>query len=373
MAATITKTEPDSAAVRNQVDDKHRVKSLRPGMLAFGIAAGVWLITLALVCVLPWWTWWAKLLFAFINGSAISALFLAGHDAGHGSLLPKRWMNRFVGRLSLLPSLHPFTAWCHNHNALHHGFTNIKEKDPGFPPLSIEEYRNKSRLGRWFYRRCRDNFLGLGMMYFTGMWMKWEMFPNSARTPRNRRQFQIDRLCVVAFLIAWIGVCFGSAFVFEAAGDEWIGVAVNLLTGLVLPYAVWNIEIGFIIFQQHTHPRVPWYSELDKPNPTYFQAQVKATPHIWFAGPFRFLMRNIMEHTAHHADSGIPHYHLTEAQHQIERQYKKEMVRVIWSRKVLKATLQTCRLYDYETHRWCDYDGTPLTESLIVRVPVSAN
>jgi hypothetical protein len=79
-----------------------------------------------------------------------------------------------------------------------------------------------------------------------------------------------------------------------------------------------------------------------------------------------------MEHTAHHADSGIPHYHLPEAQHLIERQFKKEMVRVIWSRKVLRETLRICRTYDYETHRWCDYDGTPLTEPLIVRVPLVA-
>jgi omega-6 fatty acid desaturase (delta-12 desaturase) len=368
MSATLIKPEPDSAAVRNQVGDQYRVKSLKSGMASFGIAAAVWLVTFAGILFLPTWMWWAKVLLALINGSAGSALFLAGHDAGHGTLVPKRWMNRLIGRICLLPALHPFTAWVHNHNVLHHAFTNVKEKDPGFPPLSVDEYRAKPWFGRWLYRCSRGGVPGLGLMYFTGMWMKWEMFPNAARTPRNRWQFQIDRLIVIAFAIAWIGSLVGVAFLME--DEPLVPAIVNVLCGFVLPYAVWNIEIGFIIFQQHTHPRVPWYSELDKPKPTFFQAQVKATPHIWFAGPFRFLMRNIMEHTAHHADPRIPHYHLPQAQHQIERQYKKEMVRVIWSRNMLKTTLQTCRLYDYETHRWCDYDGTPLTESLIVRVPV---
>jgi omega-6 fatty acid desaturase (delta-12 desaturase) len=350
--------QPDSTTVRDHIDDEHRSKSMKQGLASFGGAALVWVATFVGICLLPWW---AKLPLALINGSAISALFLAGHDAGHGTLLPRRWLNRLIGRVSLLPALHPFTAWVHNHNALHHAFTNIKEKDPGFPPLSPAEYLSLSRVGRWYYRLCRYNILGLGMMYFSHMWWKWEMAPSKARTPRNRKAYQMDRLIVIAFAVAWISTLVGVAMLTDQ--DPFV----NVLCGFVLPYAVWNIEIGFIIFQQHTHPRVPWYSDLDKPNPTYFQAQVRATPHIWFAGPFRFLMRNIMEHTAHHADPGIPLYHLPEAQRLLERQYKREMVRVIWSPKVLRQTLDTCRTYNYETHQWCDYDGTPLTPRLIER------
>lgn len=352
---TPTVAQPGVNDVRNRIDDEHRVKSMREGLASFGVAAFVWIVTLVGIALLPWW---AKIPLALINGCAISALFLAGHDAGHGTLLPRRWLNRLVGRISLLPALHPFTAWVHNHNALHHAFTNIKEKDPGFPPLSLEEYRALPGWRRWLYRRCRTRW-GLGLMYFVDMWLKWEMFPNAARMPRNRRAFQIDRLIVIAFAVAWIG---GLAAVALWTGQNPIW---NVLFGFVVPYAVWNAQIGFIIFQQHTHPRVPWFSELDKPSPTYYEAQVKATPHVWFPGPIRFLMRNIMEHTAHHADPGVPLYHLPEAQHQIERIYRKDMVRIIWSRAVFKQTMRTCRIYDYERHRWLDYDGTPLTEPLL--------
>ena len=33
----------------------------------------------------------------------------------------------------------------------------------------------------------------------------------------------------------------------------------------------------------------------------------------------------------------------------------------------LFETLRTCRLFDYENHRWLDWDGTPTTAPLLRR------
>ena len=143
-----------------------------------------------------------------------------------------------------------------------------------------------------------------------------------------------------------------------------IGAIMNVLLGFVLPYALWNWFIAFMIFQQHTHPRIPWYSELDKPSPTFYEQQVQATPHVYFPGWLRFTMRHIMEHTAHHADPSVPLYQLPEAQRQVAKAYRKDMVRVIWTLAMFRKTMATCKLYDYREHRWIDYDGQPLTASL---------
>ncbi len=355
MTLAPTSTQPVVAEVRDQINDHERVKSIPQGLASLLGCLSFWLVTLAAVIFLPWYL---KIPFGILNGLAISMLFVVGHDAGHGSLFPIRWMNRLGGRIGLLPALHPYTAWVHNHNGLHHGFTQLREKDPGFPPASLEEYRAKSRFGRWLYRHCRTR-LGMGAMYFTGMWLKWEMFPNKQRAPRNPKAYQLDRLYVILFAAAWIGLLVGAALWLEESP------IVMVLCGFVIPQMGWNWFIGFVIFQQHTHPRVPWFSELDKPNPTYFEQQVKATPHVHFPGWMRFVMRNIMEHTAHHADPGVPLYHLEDAQKQLERVYRREMVRVIWSPQMMKRTMKICRLYDYENHRWLDYDGTPTTEPLL--------
>jgi omega-6 fatty acid desaturase (delta-12 desaturase) len=349
---------PPVTEVRSRIDDDHRGKSIRQGLFSFFGASAFWLLTLIGIALLPWW---AKIPLAVLNGLAISVIFVVGHDAGHGSLFPIRWMNRLAGRIALLPALHPFTAWVHNHNGLHHGFTNIKEKDPGFPPLDPSEYAALNRIRRWHYRACRTG-PGLAMLYFTDMWLKWEFLPNRRRAPRNPRQFQIDRLVVIAFAIAWIGSLAGAALLM---GEGIVGVIVNVLLGFVVPYGLWNWFIAFMIFQQHTHPRIPWYSALDEPSPSYFEQHVRATPHIYFPGPLRYVMRHIMEHTAHHADPAVPLYHLPTAQKELERVYRREMVRVIWSPAMFRKTLKTCRLYDYAAHRWVDYDGTPLTPTLI--------
>ena len=329
-------------------------EALGPGLASFLIAASAWLLTLAGVVLAPWW---AKVPLGVANGLLIGVLFIVGHDACHGILLPRRWMNRLAGRLSLLPALHPFAAWVHNHNGLHHGFTNVKEKDPGFPPLSPAEYRSLPRWRRLLYRVGRT-WYGLGVLYFTEMWLKWEVLPTRDRAPRNRRAYRLDRLLVAAFALAWVGML-------VAVGRGWAESAGLVLVGFVLPQMMWNWLIGFLILQQHTHPRVPWYSELDSPSPSYFQAQVRATPHLHFPAPFRWAMRHVMEHTAHHADPSVPLYRLADAQRELTRAYRRDMVRVLWTPGGFLRTLRVCRLYDYAAHRWVDYDGTPLTRPLL--------
>lgn len=349
--------DPPVAEVRERIADARRLRRLWPGLATFLVPGAAWVATLAGVAFAPWW---AKVPLGLLNGLAIGVLFIVGHDACHGTLLPRRWMNRLAGRLSLLPALHPFTAWVHNHNGLHHAFTNVKERDPGFPPLSLTEYRALPRWHRWLQRRYRT-WYGLGLLYFVEMWLKWEVLPARHRAPRNPKAYRLDRILVGLFAVAWVGVLVAAA-VWQ--GDSAVGL---VLVGFVLPYAVWNWLISFLILQQHTHPRVPWYSELDSPSPSFFQAQVKATPHIYFLGPARWLMRHVMEHTAHHVDPTVPLYELTDAQKELTKAYRRDMVRVLWTPGGFLRMLRVCKLYDYADHRWLDYDGTPTTEPLVKR------
>lgn len=349
---------PNVAEVRGHIPDADRTRTLGAGLATFLVPGFIWLLTLAGVILVPWWL--VKIPLGALNGIVVGVLFIVGHDACHGILLPNRWLNRLIGRLCLLPALHPYTAWIHNHNALHHAFTNIKEKDPGFPPLSPNEYRELSRWQQWLYRRKRT-WYGLGLLYFLDMWVKWEVFPNAARAPRNPRMYFWDRLLVTGFGLLWVGG------LVVAAWGNWLAAVGLVAVGFLLPQLLWNWLIGFIILQQHTHPRVAWYSELDLPCPSYYQAQVQATPHVHFPPVFSWLMRYVMDHTAHHADPSVPLYHLTDAQQAIEKQYRRDMVRVVWSLRGFRQMLRTCRLYDYHTHRWCDYDGTPLTPVLLDR------
>ena len=349
------KHSPTVQQVRYQIKESLRVRTLTLGFASFLTAGVIWLLTLAGIALAPWW---AKGPLAVVNAMAIGVLFIIGHDACHGILLPLRWLNRLVGRLCLLPSLHPYISWVHNHNGLHHGFTNIKEKDPGFPPLSLPEYSALSSWKRWMYRQNRS-WYGLGLLYFTEMWLKWEVMPTLERSPRNHRAFLRDRLIVAAFALSWIALL--------ACAGWWRDESIIglILIGFVLPQVIWNWIIGFIVLQQHTHPWIPWYSELDRPSPSFYLSQVQATPHLVFPAPFRFIMRHVMEHTAHHADPAVPLYHLKSAQLNLEHTYHEDIVRVRWSVRSFLWMLRICRLYDFNSHQWIDYDGTPLSAQLV--------
>lgn len=346
---------PDVSEVRAQIPPAYRVR-LIVGLLSYLIPATLWVGTFVGILFLPWW---AKIPFGLLNGILIGVMFIVGHDACHGILTPHRWLNRLLGRLCLLPSLHPYTAWVHNHNGLHHAFTNWKERDPGFPPLSVDEYQKLTGVRRWLYRQKRT-WYGLGLLYFLDMWVKWEMFPTRERAPRNPKAYFWDRLLVSAFAVLWAG-----GLVLAGWGN-WLETLLLVLCGLVLPQMMWNWLIGFIILQQHTHPRVAWYSsELAGRGPTYFQMQVRATPHLTFPPAFRWIMRHVMEHTAHHADPGVPLYHLPDAQQVLDKKYRTDIVRVMWGPREFLHTMRTCKVYDYAAHRWCDFDGKPLTPRLL--------
>lgn len=352
-----TSVQQPPQQVRRAMKDEHRKRTTWEGLASFLGSGSLWLIIAVAIAFVPWW---AQIPLALFNGLLISIIFVVGHDAAHGALFPKRWMNRLAGRLGLLPALHPLSSWVHSHNRLHHAFTNIKEKDSSFPPLDPSEYRKLNAVQRWMTRRYRT-WYGLGFYYFMEVWLKWELLPSKDHRPKNPRAFRNDRLIVLAFTAIWLTVL--------AWGADWqpVGIVWNWLVGFALPQFVWNWLIGFIIFQQHTHPRVAWFSHLDNPSPTFFQMQVQATPYLHFPKIFRWTMRQIMEHTAHHTDPLIPLYHLPEAQQEMQKNYRSEMVRVIWTPQLFLNTLRVCRLYDYTNHCWTDYDGTPTTPTLFVR------
>src|SRR5579862_5116335 len=73
-------------------------------------------------------------------GVLLAMLFVVGHDACHGSYTSRRWLNSAIGRIAFLPTLTPFSTWELSHNLTHHIYTNLKQLDYVWTPLSKHEY-----------------------------------------------------------------------------------------------------------------------------------------------------------------------------------------------------------------------------------------
>jgi hypothetical protein len=87
----------------------------------------------------------------------------------------------------------------------------------------------------------------------------------------------------------------------------------SLLTfGFAVPFFLWNCLMGFVIYVQHTHPRVAWYERRDEWSANAGYATT--TVHIKLMRPLDGLIHYILEHGAHHVNMGIPLYRLKEAQ-----------------------------------------------------------
>ena len=358
MLTTTIEREPSVKETRAALPADSRRRSLGVGVGYFAVTAALYVATFAALAIAEGWP--ARIVWSVVNGLVTGMMFIVGHDACHGSLTPRSKLNEWLGRIAFLPSLHPLSAWEYSHNALHHGWTNLRGKDPVYCPLTLDEFRALSPARRRLQRLYRS-WPGLLPLYLATIWWPLEIAP--ARVHRRhidkRKTFGFDRGCVIAFVAA---ESLAFALVASASGgDPWPATIARVTACVVLPFLAFSWLMAFATFQHHTHPRVIWYADVHEW--TFFRSQVEGTVHVEFPRWIERLLHNIMEHTAHHVDTRVPLYRLENAQRAIEETFGAEAV--ITERFTfagMARTFATCQLYDYETHQWLTFDGRPTTD-----------
>lgn len=343
--------------VRRRLGEATRKRSVAKGVAIFLVVATLYATSWSAIFLAPWWL--LKLGLAYVNGMTIGMLFLIGHDACHQGLTPVGWLNRLLGRLAFLPSLHPYAGWEFSHNAMHHGWPNLKGRDPGYAPFSPDEWAALPTWRRMLERIYRSSG-GLWLFYLVENWLKCELFPPRSDRERmvGRRMFPIDQVIVLAYATFVIGLSAFLGVVGRANGaSAWLAGLGHVALGWVLPFIVWNGVIAFITFQQHTHPRIRWFD--DEAEWSFYETQVRGTVHIEFPWILRILLHNINEHTAHHINPRVPLYELKSAQDDVRRTLGDDVIVLHWSPGMTADTLRCCKLYDYRGHRWLDFSGRP--------------
>ena len=356
---TAVEREPSVKDTRSVLPAESRQRSLAVGSAYFIVTTVLYTATFAAMATAPGWS--LTLGLALVNGLVIGMMFIVGHDACHGSLTPSSIVNEWLGRIAFLPSLHPLSAWEYSHNAMHHGWTNLRGKDPVYCPLTVEEFRALSPQRRRLERLYRS-WPGLLPLYLGTIWWPLEIMPagEHRRQIDKRKTYAFDRACVIVFFLAQCAVLAWTAR--GAFADAPIATAMHVTACATVPFFTFSWLIGFATFQHHTHPRVLWYA--NQGEWTFFRSQVEGTVHVEFPRWIEKLLHNIMEHTAHHVDTRVPLYRLENAQRAIEETFGEE--RVIVERFTfsgMSRTFATCQLYDYDTHQWLTFDGRPTTEA----------
>ena len=142
--------------------------------------------------------------------------------------------------------------------------------------------------------------------------------------------------------------------------------AARVAIAVVLPFLIYNWMVGFVSFLNHTHPAVPWFGRREEWS--FDVGQVHCTVHMGVPRWMIFFLTDLGLHGAHHIEPRIPIWGLEGAEKRVRADAGGDIVMERWTLAKHRDILRRCRLYDYDEHRWLDYDGRPTSARLLPRL-----
>ncbi|MSR14557.1 MAG: hypothetical protein EXR86_08340 [Gammaproteobacteria bacterium] len=299
---------------------------------------------------------WMKVAAGIFAGLKISNLLTLAHDASHGSLTHSPRLNWILGTLAITPGLFNYRIWCYEHNVLHHPATNGEHYD-SYQPFSKAEFDQLPKVRQWaerFYRSTPLALVNFGVYFLIHRWWRVKLFPRKWLP----LMYHASAWRHFVFQMTYVAALLGALLLAPLYTSTTSATAV--LLGFVLPFFVWMILAGFTLYIQHTHPNIPWFrGSLDRE--TLHGALLSVNLKI--PALISQTIHNIYAHPVHHLVPAIPSYQLLDAQHELEERLNGHATVVPFSIRTLVRTMRTCRLYDFNLHRWLDFDGTPTSPS----------
>jgi omega-6 fatty acid desaturase (delta-12 desaturase) len=289
-----------------------------------------------------------KLLGTVVMTVGIVRLFLVGHEACHGSFFASSRLNDILGRVAFLPSMTAFSLWDVGHNVAHHGFNNLKGRDQVWAPFSKEEF-DKLPVHRRALEHVYRSGIGWGLYYFLELWWKKLYFATKKEIGSTRLKYKLDSALVTVALAVWVGLI---AYVSLRSHQSFL---LLLTLGMLVPFALWNVIMGFVVFVHHTHPKVAWFAKRQEWQ--RYRAYLTSTIQVRLPLGLDRMMHNIMEHNAHHWNPRISMFTLRNAQNMLREKFAGEVEAYRLGWRSYKELVRSCKLYDYANHAWLDFRG----------------
>jgi omega-6 fatty acid desaturase (delta-12 desaturase) len=234
------------------------------------------------------------LLLAVPTAGFLLRTYILFHDCAHGSFLPWRRANAWLGSALALIVFTPFARWRHDHVGHHATAGNLDRRGIGdVPTLTLDEYHALSRWGRVGYRLFRNPFVmfGLGPVYGMLLMPRWAR--RSARPPIQRSVWRTNLAIALAvgglcWLIGWWQFLLVEAPLVPLAGGA----------------GIW------LFYVQHQFEDVYWERSEEW---SYADAALRGSSYLRLPRVLQFFSGNIGFHHVHHLNAKIPSYHLSRA------------------------------------------------------------
>jgi acyl-lipid omega-6 desaturase (Delta-12 desaturase) len=220
--------------------------------------------------------------------------FIVFHDCAHGSFLPSKRANAWVGAVLGLIVYTPFVSWRHSH-AVHHATAgDLDRRGTGdVQTLTVAEYRAASWRQRLAYRLFRNPLVMFGLGPTYAMVLQPRMVPRAAR-PRIQRSI-IATDIVLALLVG--------ALCWLLGWQEFLMVQLPVLL-LAGAAGVW------LFYVQHQFEDTYWQSAGDW---SYADAALRGSSYLKLPRVLQFFSGNIGLHHVHHLSAKVPNYNLQRA------------------------------------------------------------
>jgi acyl-lipid omega-6 desaturase (Delta-12 desaturase) len=220
--------------------------------------------------------------------------FIVFHDCAHGSFLPWRRANHWLGIACGLLVYAPFHVWRHEHAVHHASAGDLDRRGRGdVETLTVAEWIALSGSKRLAYRTFRNPLVMLGVGPIWALILQPRLVPGWARA-RFGRTIVATNLALAALLAALCTLV------------GWQAVLV-----VQLPTAMLAGAVGIWMFYvQHQFEDVYWERKEDW---SYAEAALRGSSYLKLPGILQFFTGNIGLHHVHHLSARIPNYNLQRA------------------------------------------------------------
>ena len=274
---------------------KHCFQSSLPLSLSYILKDIVIIISLYCSILLaktqPWLAVFWTPCYWFLQGTMFWALFVLGHDCGHGSFSKYSFLNDVIGNSLHTLILVPYFPWKLSHKH-HHKNTGNMDKDEIFYPIREKDRNSDIKVYPLF---------GFGFSWFMYVFRGYPPRPSNHVNPMDPMFRSHFIWCTVSILS--IVVWFGFLLKYLELMGLWCLVSHYLIP--VFIFASWLVVVTFL---HHNDVGVPWYSNNVWGN---VKGQLSSVDRDY--GWAHSLTHNIGTHQIHHLFIKIPHYHLEEA------------------------------------------------------------
>jgi omega-6 fatty acid desaturase (delta-12 desaturase) len=220
--------------------------------------------------------------------------YIMFHDCTHGSFLPSKRANAWLGSVLALIVYHPFANWRHAHAVHHASAGDLDRRGVGdVPVLTVAEYNAKSPKGKLIYRLYRHPAIMFGIGPIWALMIQPRIVSRSERK-RLKRSVHVTNL-VLALTIT--GMCL------------WIGPAEFFLIQMPVAWLAGAAGV-WLFYVQHQFEDAYWESS---DSWSYADAALQGSSYLKLPKVLQYFTGNIGLHHVHHLNARVPNYNLQAA------------------------------------------------------------